>query len=50
VKLAARREVQVFGPRRLELTRFQQIEEITPEVIEQIFVDAIEHIFACNGG
>ena len=34
----------------MELTRFHQIEEITPEVVDQMLVDAIEHVFACNGG
>ena len=34
----------------MELTRFLQIGEITPEVLEQMFVDAIEQVFACNGG
>jgi hypothetical protein len=34
----------------MDLTRFHQIEEITPEGVEQMFVDAIEHVFACNGG
>lgn len=34
----------------MELTRFLQIEEITPEVVEQMLVDAIEQVFACNGG
>ena len=34
----------------MELTRFQQLEEMTPEVVEKMFVDAIEQVFACNGG
>jgi hypothetical protein len=34
----------------MELTRFLQIDEITPEVVEQMLVDAIEQVFACNGG
>jgi hypothetical protein len=34
----------------MELTRFHQIEEMTPEVVEQMLVDAIEQVFACNGG
>lgn len=42
-------EVEMEG-NLMELTRFHQIEEITPDVVEQMFVDAIEHVFACNGG
>jgi hypothetical protein len=34
----------------MELTRFLQIDEITTEVVEQMLVDAIEQVFACNGG
>jgi hypothetical protein len=34
----------------MELTRFYRIEEITPEVVEQMLVDAVEHVFACDGG
>ncbi len=34
----------------MELTRFLQIAEITVEVVEQMLVDAIEQVFACNGG
>ncbi len=34
----------------MELTRFHQIEEITPEVVDQMLVDAIERVFSCNGG
>lgn len=42
-------EVEMQG-NLMELTRFHRIEEITSEVVEQMFVDAIEHVFACNGG
>jgi hypothetical protein len=42
-------EVEMEG-NLMELTRFHQVEEITPDVVEQMFVDAIEHVFACNGG
>lgn len=31
-----------------ELTRFRVLSRITREVVEQMCVDAIEHIFACN--
>lgn len=31
-----------------ELTRFRVLSRITQEVVEQMSVDAIEHIFACN--
>ncbi len=31
-----------------ELTRFRALSRITQEVAEQMCVDAIEHIFACN--
>lgn len=31
-----------------ELTRFRALSRITQEVVEQMCVDAIEHIFACN--
>jgi len=34
----------------MELTRFLEIDEITTEVVEQMLVDAIEQVFACNGG
>lgn len=34
----------------IELTRFQKIDEITPEVAEQMIVDAVEQVFACNAG
>ena len=33
----------------MELTRFQEIEALTPEVAEQLLLDAIEQIFASNG-
>ena len=42
-------EVEMQG-NLMELTRFHQIDEITADVVEQMFVDAIEHVFACNGG
>ena len=42
-------EVEMKG-NLMELTRFHQIDEISPDVVEQMFVDAIEHVFACNGG
>ena len=31
-----------------ELTRFRVLSRITREVAEQMCVDAIEHVFACN--
>ena len=34
----------------IELTRFQTIDELTPEVAEQMIVDAVEQVFACNAG
>ncbi len=33
----------------MELTRFQEIEALTTEVVEQLLLDAIEQIFASNG-
>ncbi|WP_437780876.1 hypothetical protein [Sorangium sp. So ce1097] len=40
-------EVNV-GQTLTELTRFRVLSRITQEVTEQMCVDAIEHIFACN--
>jgi hypothetical protein len=34
----------------MEITRHKRLDEITRDVIEQLLVDAVEHIFACNGG
>jgi hypothetical protein len=34
----------------VELTRFKEIDELTPEVAEQMIVDAVEQVFACNAG
>ncbi len=42
-------EVEMEG-NPMELTRFLQIEEITPDVVDQMLVDAVEQVFACNGG
>jgi hypothetical protein len=39
-----------FARNPMELTRYREIEGITAAVIEQLLVDAVEHIFACNGG
>ncbi|MFS8065167.1 MAG: hypothetical protein ACMG6S_02225, partial [Byssovorax sp.] len=32
----------------MELTRFQEIDALTPEVAEQLLLDAIEQVFASN--
>jgi hypothetical protein len=32
----------------MELTRFQEIDALTPEVVEQLLLDAIEQVFASN--
>ena len=34
----------------MELTRYREIEGMTAAVVEQLLVDAVEHVFACNGG
>ena len=39
--------LDVSGPA-LDLVRFADPREITPESVEQLVVDAVEHIFACN--
>jgi hypothetical protein len=34
----------------MELTRYFDISDFTTDVVEQMLVDAIEQLFACNGG
>lgn len=42
-------EVEVMS-HPMELTRYREIGLMTPDVIEQLLVDAVEHLFACNSG
>jgi hypothetical protein len=34
----------------MDLTQFLQVDELTAKVVEQMLVDAVEQVFACNGG
>lgn len=36
------------NPPRFDLTRFASPEDVRPEQVEQIVVDAIEHVITCN--
>ncbi len=40
-------EVQL-GRTEVELTRFHEVSALTPDVVEQMVVDAVEQVFACH--